>query len=472
MSDGSNLGNCPSEQAPPASRNPALGRAVVPASSASRRGFRVFLRSAKNAVVDYFASNDPVFVNAFAPALFLAAFLYVRSPVTNCIFDEQEALLANPYVNGGELKFLDAFKRDFWGLPSTRSIGSYRPLPNLIWRLLWPLGNSPWLLHWANVVIHAASAALLASFVWSVTKQRRLGWWTGLIYVSLALLTEAVSGVVGLADMLGALFIILALHALHKPWFIAAPAIFLSILAGFFSKESELVAIPLVAAAALFTARALHPRRPLAILRAAVVLLATVAALVVYTEVRRRNFPVELPSDLAHPLDSHAAWYQRAMHAFLRWFRQPRLPADPMNNPLVRADLPHRIAGALRVYASGLGQLVLPLRLSGDYSFPAEPIPPKLVFPGSVLGAFALLAPPIAAFFGLCVVVYREWRIGRATRRELTAQREFATQPVRELTAQPVREFATQPVREFAAQPVRELTAQPVRELTAQPVRE
>ena len=35
-----------------------------------------------------------------APLLALAAILYTRHPATNCIFDEQEALLANPYVNG------------------------------------------------------------------------------------------------------------------------------------------------------------------------------------------------------------------------------------------------------------------------------------------------------------------------------------------------------------------------------------
>lgn len=345
--------------------------------------------------------------------MFVAALLYVRSPTTNCIFDEQEALLANPYVNAIDLGFFDAFHRDFWGLPSTRSIGSYRPLPNLIWRLLWPLGNSPWLLHWVNVVIHAACAALLASFVFFVTRQRRLGWWMGLVYVSFALLTEAVSGVVGLADMLGALFLLLALHALRLPWFLSGLFVFAAVLFGLFSKESGLVAVPLVFATALLTSRALHPTRPLAIVRALLALLGSVGALVLYTELRKRWFPVQLPAQLAQPLAENAVWAERAMQAFLRWFRQPKLPADPMNNPLVAADMPHRVAGALRVYASGLGQLLVPLRLSGDYSFPAEPIPPRLIFPGSVIGAIGLLLPPLIALVGFPVVMYREWRARR-----------------------------------------------------------
>lgn len=408
MPDAFNQGMTPNEVDSPFPKSHLVNRPNPPG----------FWASCKRAVVEYFTENDPIFANAFAPALFVAAILYVRSPTTNCIFDEQEALLANPYVNGIDLKFFDAFKRDFWGLPSTRSIGSYRPLPNLLWRLLWPLGNSPWLLHWMNVVIHAACAALLASFVWSVTKQRKLGWWTGLIYVSLALLTEAVSGVVGLADMLGALFLLLALHALRLPWYFSTPLAFGSVLLGFFSKESELVAIPLLSAAALFTARSTHPRKTWAFARALLALIATVGALVVYTEVRRRNFPVELPPELARPLDRTVPIPERAMHAFLRWFRQPRLPADPMNNPLVSADVPHRVAGALRVYASGLGQLILPLRLSGDYSFPAEPVPSRLVFFGSVAGAIGMLCPPIVALLGLPVVVYREWRTRRGSGRE------------------------------------------------------
>src|SRR5690606_16727200 len=84
-------------------------------------------------VAAYFTQFAPHFWVALAPALILAAVVYSRSPASNFIFDEQEALLANPYINGDSFGYLDAFRRDFWGLPPTRTIGSYRPLPNLIW---------------------------------------------------------------------------------------------------------------------------------------------------------------------------------------------------------------------------------------------------------------------------------------------------------------------------------------------------
>src|SRR5947208_10409550 len=107
----------------------------------------------------YFTEQDPTFWTAFAPAFVLCVLVFVRSPWSNYIFDEQEALLANPYVNG-KVPFRDLFQRDFWGLPHDRSIGSYRPLPNLIWRGFWQLGtpfHHPWALHWVNILIHAVN---------------------------------------------------------------------------------------------------------------------------------------------------------------------------------------------------------------------------------------------------------------------------------------------------------------------------
>jgi hypothetical protein len=82
----------------------------------------------------YFLGSDPTFWVAMVPALALSALLFTRSLTTNFIFDEQEALLANPYVNGKSLRFIDVIHRDFWGLPPERSVGSYRPLPNILWR--------------------------------------------------------------------------------------------------------------------------------------------------------------------------------------------------------------------------------------------------------------------------------------------------------------------------------------------------
>jgi hypothetical protein len=105
---------------------------------------------------------------------------------------------------------------------------------------------------------------------------------------------------------------------------------------------------------------------------------------------------------------------KRALHEFLRWFQQPRLPQDPINNPLATADFPHRVAGALRVYFRGLMQVLFPWTLSGDYSFAQEPAPQKLIFPESVLGAVALVLAPLAAIAAWIRGLFAERRARRS----------------------------------------------------------
>src|SRR6187455_2121818 len=205
-------------------------------------------------IAAYFTELQPTFWVAIVPALVVAALVYTRSPASNFIFDEQEALLANPYVNGTDLGFLDAFRRDFWGLPPERTIGSYRPLPNLVWWVFWRISELPWLPHWVNIVVHAANAALVASFAFALSRERNLSWFAGAAFLLAAVITEAVTGVVGLADVLGGLGVLLALHALRLPGYAMPFGVLAATSLGLFSKESVLCAVPLLGWAALVTA--------------------------------------------------------------------------------------------------------------------------------------------------------------------------------------------------------------------------
>jgi len=358
----------------------------------------------------YFTEQDPRFLTAFAPAFVVGVLIYVRSPLSNYIFDEQEALLANPYVNGQAGGFLHAFTRDFWGLPPERSIGSYRPLPDLVWRALWFVSHRPFLHHWVNVLVHAVNASLVAGFVFVLSRRRDTGWLAGACFLACAVLTEAITGVVGIADVFGGLFVLAALVFLQRGLWLMPLCVFAMVLLGLFSKESVLVALPLVPWVALLSAPILHPTRPLRALRAAAAFVASAAALVAYTYFRRRFFPVVSQVDAGAALPAAAGASARALASFLHWFQQPQLPHDPVNNPLVDADLPHRVAGALRVYARGLGQLLFPWTLSGDYSFPQEPIPERVYFPESILGGLLLVLPPIAGVGVWIAMLLREAR--------------------------------------------------------------
>jgi hypothetical protein len=174
-------------------------------------------------------------------------------------------------------------------------------------------------------------------------------------------------------------------------------ALFAATLFGLFSKESALVIVPLVPFAAFVTAHIVHPERPLRWARTAVALLATAAAFVLYVEARRRLFPTTVPAELTVEANENRPHIARVYAALLRWYAQPALPRDPLNNPLIDASGPYRIAAALRVYVRGLSQVVFPWTLSGDYSAPQEPIPARLVFPESVAGAAFVILPVLAS---------------------------------------------------------------------------
>ncbi len=370
---------------------------------------------------DYFLGEDPSLLTALVPTCFLSMILYTRWPTTNFIFDEQEALLANPYVRasatpGSKIGWLSAFQRDFWGLTSDRTIGSYRPLPDVLWRALWTAGmreQSAFPHDYVNVLLHGLNGALVVLLVLQWTRDRLTAWLAGGLFVTTAVVTEAVSGVVGLADVMGGTGALLALLALSLRLAVMPLALLAATMLGLYSKESALCIVPLAPFAALFTAQITHPERPLRWWRATLAALTTGAAFVFYVEMRRRWFPVTTPHELTAEANAGKPLVQRAFAAALRWYAQPSLPHDPLNNPLIEAPPRYRVAGALRVYARGLGQLLFPRVLSGDYSAPQEPIPDKLIFPESVVGAVAMLVPLIAAPVVGMVTWWRSRRPGR-----------------------------------------------------------
>ena len=355
-------------------------------------------------VHEYFMGEEPTLGTALVPMCFLSMLLYTRKPSTNFIFDEQEALLANPYVRAvadpaSKIHWLDAFYRDFWGLTPERTIGSYRPIPDLIWRFLWWLGarDSAFLHHWVNVLLHGLNGALITLLVLKLTKRRGTAWIAGAVFVASAVITEAVSGVVGIADVLGGLGTILAVLALFNRMWMMPLAVFVAALIGLYSKETALIVVPLVPLAALMCSQITHPKRPMRWLRAGIAFIAAAAAFVLYVELRRRMFPVHLPQEMSEEANHDKPLLARTFAAALRWFAQPGLPRDPLNNPLIDTTPQLRIAGALRVYWRGLTQVIFPWTLSGDYSAPQEPIPSRLVFPESVLGGLSLVLPFVLA---------------------------------------------------------------------------
>ena len=113
-----------------------------------------------------------------------------------------------------------------------------------------------------NVLLHGLNGALLVLLVFRWTRDRLTAWLAGGIFVATAVVTEAVSGVVGLADVLGGAGALLALLALDLRLSFMPIALFAATMFGLYSKESALCIVPLVPVAALLTSQLTHPERP------------------------------------------------------------------------------------------------------------------------------------------------------------------------------------------------------------------
>ncbi|MFO0666581.1 MAG: tetratricopeptide repeat protein [Polyangiaceae bacterium] len=385
-------------------------------------------RRMRDGLYEFFGVDLPTFSAASFPLCVLSLVLFARHLRSNFIFDEQEALLANPYVRSvadAAPKYLwrDAFKLDFWGRTVEGTIGSYRPLPNLVWRLMWLIsaklrklapggGNdSPLLCHWVNLIGHGLNGALVTALAFQLSRRRDVAWLSGAAFTACAVLTEAVSGVVGLSDVMGTMGALFALLAVTLPLPHMIMGVFLGTTFGLYSKESALCCVPLVPVFALLVSQRFHPNAPRRILRAFSSFVAAAGAFVLYVQVRRKLFPVSPPTDLLPEAVAHKGRIAKIAAGFLRWYAQPAIPRDALNNPLIDAPMPLRIAGALRVYARGLGQVLFPWTLSGDYSAPQEPAPTKVVFAESIIGAICMFGP-VLLFPFVAIRSYRKFRMG------------------------------------------------------------
>ncbi|HSC88693.1 MAG TPA: hypothetical protein VLC09_15535 [Polyangiaceae bacterium] len=310
---------------------------------------------------------------ALGLCLLLALLLFTRSPTTNFVFDEQEALLANPYVQG-QGGYFSAFSVDFWGRLPGETIGSYRPLPNLLWRpLAFTLrSNSPFFFHLLGVVTHALVGALLGAWVRRESEDDWAAWGAALVFTGLALSTEVVCSAVGLADSLAGLACVLLLLATSRrdvageSWRVSfsawgAAALLTSL--GLFAKETMLsVLLPV----ALWPW--LRRPRPSRVVRF-LLPLALALGVLAYVVVRSRYFVVTAShTDTAL---SQLPGIGPAVVRGLETFGQPRLVADPINNPLAGLGFAQRLPTVAAVFAAGWGQWLVPLGLSADYSFAA-----------------------------------------------------------------------------------------------------
>ncbi|XP_066524485.1 protein O-mannosyl-transferase TMTC2 [Hoplias malabaricus] len=143
----------------------------------------------------------------------VALLLYVNTLDADFCYDDSRAIKTNPDLLP-ETPWTNILYDDFWGtlLTHSGSHKSFRPLCTLSFRLNYVLGGlNPWGYHLLNVALHCCVTALFAAFCRLLIGGGCWSLLAGLLFASHPIHTEAVSGLVGRADVGAALCFLLSL---------------------------------------------------------------------------------------------------------------------------------------------------------------------------------------------------------------------------------------------------------------------
>ncbi|XP_053487474.1 protein O-mannosyl-transferase TMTC3 [Ictalurus furcatus] len=142
---------------------------------------------------------------------------YWNSWLCGFVFDDVSAILDNKDLRPST-PIQNLFLNDFWGTPMSeeRSHKSYRPLTVLTFRLNYLLSElSPASYHLLNVVLHVAVCILFLRFC-RLLMDRTTSLVAALLFAVHPVHTEAVTGVVGRAELLSSIFLLAAFLAYTK----------------------------------------------------------------------------------------------------------------------------------------------------------------------------------------------------------------------------------------------------------------
>lgn len=297
-------------------------------------------------------------------ALFLAvALAYANSLDGALVMDSGMIVGANPMIRSAHwenIRFL--LTHDYWEPMATG--GLYRPATTLSYLFNYAvLGNAtrPFGYHAVNIFLHLVCAALVYALAWRMTRRPWAAGFAAALFGVHPVATEAVTNVIGRADLLAATGILAGLTIHARAGASPSPAALAGIAAAgllaAFAKENGLLLPAVLLVHDAIRGRAARESaacraRPAAALMAALrsVVWRSQAALV----------PVV------------------ALYGFARWWvwehSPPPFALHPIDNPLVEADFVSARLTALKVIALQIRQLIFPLWLSADYSYDQIPV--------------------------------------------------------------------------------------------------
>lgn len=140
-------------------------------------------------------------------ALFVAALataIYLNTLGNGFALDDDGAVVTNATVTG-PFSLSALFGTDFWGLTRRGhgTIGAYRPFTTLTFAIDWHLGGGrPWLFHLTNALLHGLASAVFFFGARRITRSTWAPLSAATLFALHPLHTDAVSSIVGRADVL------------------------------------------------------------------------------------------------------------------------------------------------------------------------------------------------------------------------------------------------------------------------------
>ena len=296
----------------------------------------------------------------------LAVLTYVGTLNNGFVFDDIAAIRDNLQIQRGD--FYALFTSDYWSSFHGDRSGLYRPLTNLSYALKYQLlGGDALYFHLFNILLHAACAWGLYHFVRRLTRCDALALLSALLFATNPALSEGVCALVGRADLLAAGFSLAALSLHLSATTRSALAAALCLGMALLSKESAVALLALLPLTDLFQ----------------------------YRSFSRKCYS---RSHLLYALVTtvYLLWRHRVLGALSVGF------IDPLDNPLVTAPTHLRLLDALAILFRYVGLLIMPSRLSADYSYDALPLSTDFASPQLLLVAVGIAA--------LCTIIYSCFR--------------------------------------------------------------
>ena len=265
----------------------------------------------------------------------LGTLLYMSTVCNQFVLDDETAVRDNPVVH--RFDTVEIFTSDYWSGYHGDRAGLYRPLTVLTFAANYAVGGrDPFSYHLLNAILHGLVVLLVFRVIARATGEHRVAALGALIFATHPVQTEAVAGVVGRADLLATLFGLLATELQIRSQNRFSWGAGLAFVAALLCKESAIVVPALILLFNCQQYRAFFHR--------------------CHVEVCLRYGALTAV---------YLAWRWHILGDLM-------IPGiSELDNPLVGLEPELRLLNASLGMARYLSLLVLPIRLSADYSLSA-----------------------------------------------------------------------------------------------------